>query len=82
MTDRTQKILETVTKNQYNLEPEDIPNEVARIRSVIADALLALADEWREEIDGQPKTEFIFGIKNCIACLTEIVDDLVNYYDT
>jgi len=40
-----QAILTAVTQSQYCLDPSDIPNEAARMASIVADALEALADQ-------------------------------------
>ena len=44
--------------------------------SGLAAALRAVVDNWKSEISGQPSTEFIQGINNCIAALQEIAADL------
>ena len=43
---------------------------------VIAAALRALAGQWETEINKQPTTEFISGVRNCINALTEIATEL------
>jgi hypothetical protein len=40
-----QAVLAAVTQALYGLDPDDIPNEAARIASVIAPAIRALADQ-------------------------------------
>ena len=42
----------------------------------VAAALRSLASTWETEISGQPRTEFISGIRNCITSLQEIAEDL------
>lgn len=42
----------------------------------IAAALRAVAINWEREVSGQPSTESILGIKNCITALTELAEDL------
>ena len=44
--------------------------------SGLAAALRAVVDNWKSEISGQPSTEFIQGINNCITALQEIAADL------
>jgi hypothetical protein len=39
-------------------------------------ALRCIANRWAAEIKGQPKTEFIGGISNCIETLNEIAFDI------
>lgn len=41
-----------------------------------ATALESVADNWKSEISGQPPTEFMQGINNCIAALQEIAAEL------
>ena len=45
-------------------------------RLQISAALQAVADQWKNEIQEQPKTEFISGIQNCIDALNEIASGL------
>ena len=45
-------------------------------REALAAALQAVVDNWKSEISGQPSTEFIQGINNCIAALQEIAAEL------
>ena len=44
--------------------------------AIAAAALRAVVDNWKSEISGQPSTEFIQGINNCITALQEIAADL------
>jgi hypothetical protein len=39
-------------------------------------ALRCIADRWATEVKGQPRTEFIGGISNCIETLNEIAFDI------
>jgi len=45
-------------------------------RNGLAAALRAAADQWRNEVREQPKTEFICGIKNCVDALDDIAAEL------
>jgi len=54
--------------------PNVINNPV--YRQCIAAALRAAADQWRNEVREQPKTEFICGIKNCVDALDDIAAEL------
>jgi len=40
-----QAVLTAITQSEYRLDPSDIPNEAARMASIAADALEALADQ-------------------------------------
>ena len=55
------------------MECGDIPGTR---RKQIAAALRAVSRQWSTEIEGQPTTEFISGIQNCITALNEITEDL------
>jgi hypothetical protein len=62
------------TRNSYG--PDDCLNES---RWIVAAALCAVTDQWKNEIRKQPSTEFINGIKNCIDALNEIANELKDY---
>jgi hypothetical protein len=50
--------------------------ETSYTESGLVAALRSLASTWETEISGQPRTEFISGIRNCITSLREIAEDL------
>jgi len=47
----------------------------------IAGALRAAADQWRNEVREQSKTEFICGIQNCADALDDIAAELEGFND-
>ena len=71
-----QAVLTAATQKLYCLDPEDVPISASEYGSVIAAALRAVAEQWKNEIRKQPNTEFISGIKNCIDALNEVADEL------
>ena len=69
-------VLDAVTLARYDVPYYACPKSIDQIRSDVAAALRATADQWKNETREQPDTEFIAGIKNCIDALTEIAAEL------
>jgi hypothetical protein len=72
--------LSPITQTVWNAAWTNCPVQCGDIkgtrRSQIAAALQAVADQWKNEIQKQSKTEFISGVQNCIDALNEIASEL------